>query len=835
MDERSRGIAVSALRLVVGLPIMFGLRMAFGAEIALPPQVAVEISNETPLSVPVLVAQAQSIPGGISQDAGGVSATATTTEPQSSTQESISVPSMPGISQKRRRPRMAGIPDGLRTVDQFPDESTTTQQATGQEQQPVETGAVAGTASSQQGAAQGNEEEDTETMPITETNSPGARAALKAKLASSEGRKYKLAPISWRGTVFYSIAWRKTKVFGNRTYLANERPDVGTTPYNRTSIVQVKGAIMEGSTFVLHPWVATVGGHLGVIQEDDHPIPRSSNTHNNQLIYGAETHIFPVTRFPFSMFYDHRTNKADYQSVSQDFNNDTMTDTLRISQKYQPLRGPDIYNFAYSSNKTTYNYQYNNLSIGSQMLTGAYKYSTLSAAYSTRLGRKFNQPFNLYANHTVASQSLNHAADTVTDNIRATHRYVPEEYLLTLSTDADYFASRNSKFTSRNLSVGSSGTWQPEDLDNPLIVTGKAKYYRTQYKTDISKSDNQILTASVNATYNKWSYLRLTGGGGLTETHRLGGGTNLITILFGRAYYTPPATRLANYAYRKSFSSGFTNTTSSSGNANFATSTEASHNLSSRGSSFRLLGRNFLYSNQLSQSLFVRTDRLRGSSETLVNGATLRWVPLGLRSRLPGASANDRGMGVTSRARIRGSANLITAVKVSARDVRTFGRRPSHSTYFRLSLNGGAGSAYSGVGTASGYGATAELGIDYSYTTRSGGSGGLQGNASWGHSFYYDYRYKRRKVFNVPRLNYTFRLRANLDPSILAQRRSNLQSTQVYATDSQAVGYGGSLQNLLTYRIGQNMVVLSSSIVNDYGVNTASLFLQFRAWRNLNN
>ncbi len=832
MGERTRGIATSVARLaVIGLG-MIGQRLALGAEIAMPPQLAVQTGgNASNLDLPpVLMAQAQPISRGNAPDESGVSTTDAPTEPQSSTQEAISVPLMPGPSQKRRRPRMAGIPEGLRTPQQFPGGSAETQQAGTQENRTTGTETLLGAGPSAEAEAPGNmAETETENPEISGYESPGARAARKAE-EQGAGRKYKLAPIHWRGTVFYGAAFRQNRVWGKKNYLLNQYPDRPVSAYKSTSISHTKGALMEASTFILHPWIAQVAGHLGIISDDSHPVPSINHSYDNRLLVGADLNLFSVTRFPFAMSYSQNDSRFNFQSSEVTNNTDVVTDTLLMSQRYQPLSGPDRYTAGLTYNKATYKYALDYGDFHVPWTGSSFSYSNLFGTYTTRFGRKLDQPFYLFGSHQTISSSMNPGNDTLTDNINAAHIYTPEEYLLTLKTNASFFQNRSSGLTSRNLMLATQGTWQPEDLDNPLIVSGKARYFDAENITHTKTTGRQILNASVFASYNKWKYLTLNAGGGLTETHSRGGGSSLTTTQFGRAVYMPPGNRLLNHTYRKSASTSFSNLTSSTGASNWTTSSTVSHSLvSGKGSNIKISDKRYRFSDRVAQSLSVHTNQHTGSSQTLTNSASLRLIPLGLRTKLPGTRFSEKGI----RGFVRGSANLVSALGVAAFDSRTFGRNPSHRQSFKISLDAGAGSAYRAA--ASGYGANADLSIEYARTIRGGESGAVRGNAAWSHKFLYDYNYTRRKLFGVKKLIYRLRFTANIDPGLRASRYSDIRFTKAYATNSYWAPYGASLNQILSYRIGFNELVLAATIADDEGINSSSLFLRFRAWRNFGN
>lgn len=826
MGEGTKQFATSVLRLAVVWLGMFAYRLVQGAEIAMPPQLAVQSGgSEQNFAGPVLLSQAQPISSSIPPVEDAASTANSSTEPQSSTSEAVSVARLPVSGQTRRRPKMAGIPEGSKTAEQPPENPPETQQAATAEKQTAGTEAPPVPAVNTGIETQpGTAEAGAEALNAEEDNTPGAIARRKAEEAQGENRKYALAPIHWRGIVFDTLAWTRNRYWGASQYLSspNGQP-VLLTPIP-DSFMNFKGAVLQGRTFILHPWIATVYGGLGVVNQTIN-YKGVDNNHNNQLLSMAGLDVFSASRFPFSMLWDVKDSRTNDQQADSKSYNDTVNKSLNITQIYKPLYSPATYNFGYDYNKTSFqNYSLSLADLFSQLSGSEYVYTNLHGNYQSRLGSHFDQPFNLYGSHETTS--VTSSPEELRDNVFASHIYMPEDSLLTLSSYGSFFQSRIPGYISRNFQLGSNANWQPEDLDNPLVVYGGASYFGSQNEIPGSSLTSQVLSANVQATYNKWAHLALSGGGTVTET-TVNGASNLATTQFGHALYDPGWMSLSNgLRYRKLAEAGFNNLTSSLAGSDLTTYTGVSHSLASQATKTQKgFGQKYRVSVQATQSFYVRTDTLHGSSETLTNSANVTWLPWGLRKTLPSTRSSTKDY--TERS--TGAANLLTSVGLYVNDSKRWGYLPSHTQSFRISVGAGAGGGY--LANASGYGAKADLSIEYARSTVGPATGGLIGNAAWGHKFIYDYHYAKHKVFNIKALNYGLRFQINIDPELQAYRMVSFQTSQQYAQNYTVVGYGVSLDQALQYRIGKNEVTLTASIADNYGVATASLFLRFRAWR----
>lgn len=838
MERRVGGGFVIALLkiIVIGFSIS-SQRAALGAGIAMPPQAETLAAGKPGVNgeqiAQVQIAQVLPI---INDDAPAGHDTATagsSTEPQAGTRESISV-----ATQRRRRPKMAGVPSGTQTVAQPSEESApATQQAdAGKAEMSTAGSSIPAAPSTIEQAAVANVSSDTadnEEPDMGEDNSPGAIARRNAERAQGIGRKYQMAPIRWGGQIIELVAMRRSKNFGTFGILSPIQGPVSLSPTPST-IYHIQGVKTQAATYVLKPWIATIKGRLGVVQQN---IQKTSGQQNdntkNQITGGGDASLFSQSRYPFSINYDVVDSRINDQLVDSNSNLDSVSKTLSLSQTYRPIKGPEHYRFNYSqSNAVYHNVSFYNANQQLQQRTSNFSTasSSLNASYATQLGRAQDQPFNLSVFHSTFSNSYYAASGLTRSGITASHTYVPEDSLLTLNNSGSYFENKQTGLTSQNLSLSSQATWQPEDIDNPLILRGGVRFFNAKNQVaNLPASDTKILGATVNATYNKWAHITLRGGGSLTGTSFNGASSNISATQFADIRYRPDRVHLAGGGtYTRTALAGFLNQMSSNAPSRVSTHATAQQGLSAPFA-LQLLGYDTHLTTNLSQSLSMR-QQSGSTSETLAHYGAVTWVPLGLRQRLPSARTGGK-KGV--RAQSSGAANLISSITLRANDTRTFGATQSHTQSFSLGAGAGAGGAYSASG--SGYGGTADARIEITRTTSGNATGGLTGNASWGHVFVYTYSYRKAKVFDVSGLNYGLSFSANIDPQLRARTQQNLQTSQTVGSTAQYLGYGVSLIQGLQYRVGQNEALLTASLSNNYGFNTASLFLRFRAWRNFGN
>ena len=739
--------------------------------------------------------------------------------------ETLRTARQPSLKQRRRKPRMAGVPSGSPAeVVQAPEAvapTAVTQVTALKEAVPQEVAAAKApsvplaqirearktdtSAKSQIIAAGEDEEED--------LYSPGAIARRKAEHAQGlVAKQYRRAPIKWGGTITETMAWQQASTLG--------------VPNSAlTNLTNVQTVMVGSQTYILKPWIATVFGHIGVISGTSRlsSVWASSTVRENSLIGGGTLTVFSQSRFPFEMSYEATDSRGNETSKAGEgaSNLDSVKKVLKLDQTYRPLASPDFYKLNFIRNDAK---ERQADGISKVISTNRNVNSTWNGNYSSRLGKNQDQPFTLSVNHDVnnATNSLGAASAGRTDSANAQHTYMPEDSLLTLNSMANYFQSNRERFSSRNILLGTRGSWQPEAEDVPLVVKGSVQLFKANTVLNGGVNSSQSLIAAVSGTYGAWEHVRLSGGGMVAQT-TANLDTSLVSTQFADASYTPGIIRFRkNIIYSRSANVGFLNQISSvPKSSGLAVYGGASHALSAPYE-FSVFGYNSNIAPGVSQGATVRLDRLYGNVGTLTHSASVAWSP-GWSKRLPGFNKGE------SKIRSGGSTSLLNNVTLSLADTRTFGRTHGHTQALSLSgtLNG------NGRYTASGYGGNANVSMQMVRMSNGTSSNTLVGNADWGYQYAYDYSLRKPKLFGVRGLEYLLAFTAKAGTTLNAESR--VGSNQPSRTSGYGLGYGLTLNQSLRYRIGQNEALLTANLTDSYGTRTASLFLRFRAWRNFGN
>jgi hypothetical protein len=161
-------------------------------------------------------------------------------------------------------------------------------------------------------------------IPATAEVPPGAPAALAATTGSGLGLNLRGAPISTSGFVSYDL----------RT---------GHAAGETKSTSQLVTTSLSARSYIYQPWFATVNGTLGVtmgrsrvaideIAAQDPFAFQASQASTDRFVTGnARLDLFPVSRFPFEVHVERGDSRVELAS-SLDFR----TQNIGFSQRYQP-------------------------------------------------------------------------------------------------------------------------------------------------------------------------------------------------------------------------------------------------------------------------------------------------------------------------------------------------------------------------------------------------------------------------------------------------------------------------------------------------------------------
>lgn len=804
MGQRIRNISAILLKCAICNFVSAGQHMVIGAEMAMPPKLVSMLSGK-----PVLVATAsQAAEGDMMAVQQTRNADAPTT-PAASGLERKSISPLPNRKQRRRKPRMAGVPVGTQAVAQVIEEPGT--QAVAQETKKTDTPAkpLATMQKAEAGdpfapakpqiTAQKTEGAETDdpfaptkhevtaqkTEEVAETGDPFAPTKPQApEKKKTGGKQYRMAPIRWRVNISEAISWQLNT--------SSTSGSAGSS--SSTNLAHTQTADINLSSYIMRPYIANVSGGIGVASRANKGGGASTDSSRSNSLYGnGRLSLFSRSYFPFVMSFNSTTAN---QTRSQLPNDTQVGKSLNMYQHYHKPGTDSKYRGVY---------QRDNYTSG---LDGPTSRATLDGSYNTKLGSANDQPFEARVLRTTHAQQGDNSLNT--NLLSARHVYLPPDSLLSLTSNASLTTTSqiNKAFTSTTpsnykvqiLQASTVADWQPESEDIPLIVTGGGRIFRAQTSTDgVSVPVTQSLGGSILANYIASPNLTYSADGNVARTSS-GATSGMVTAQSGRVSYRSNPIKIANANYSLSSHGGIRNQTGAAPDSGAFGS--AGHVLAGNYSP-SLFGKKLGLRYGVNQSLGVATSRVSGQSGMLVNGGFLGWA----------SPSNEMVTGGAS---------------VSVTDTRTFGKDSGHTLSVLLSF-GGIGQKGYGYGyKASVYGikivADASLAASYSQQRDSMGnkSGGMQILPSANGSA----TYRKGNVFGVRRLVYSGALKADVRP-----RPPNQGAWSIVW---RPVRY--DLTQTLAYRIGMNEARLVGNLNEQHnGVKNASLFIQFMAWRSIGN
>ena len=153
--------------------------------------------------------------------------------------------------------------------------------------------------------------------PIT-TDLQGGGSESNGNGNGSSGFQLMLAPIRYWGLA--SLDYRYRDIAGDTSH-----GEVFTTTVN-------------GATYVWQPWFLQVNGSVGVVGSVDSS-EQSSTARNVSGIGTLDLALFPMSRFPFSLYVDVGDSRARAEVTDIDYR----TYRLRVAQSYAPAVGGERY------------------------------------------------------------------------------------------------------------------------------------------------------------------------------------------------------------------------------------------------------------------------------------------------------------------------------------------------------------------------------------------------------------------------------------------------------------------------------------------------------------
>lgn len=802
MVRRKRDVAIIVLRCAIFGCCAAMQQAAFGAGMAT-------------LSIPaggyVLVAQADTPvdPQAIAQETKNADAPVM---PQAELREIKSTARPSKSKQRRRKPKMAGVPAGSQAValeTKVPEAQVAVKGTQAPEPQPV---AVEAKTPAAQVAAQEAKTPDAQ-VAVKKTETPDAQIAaqeaeeidaldkplaekqeaIKAKIAAKPGegeqklkvadiskKKYGMAPIRWGVLLSETLGKNRIK----QTFHGAKGSSVGTTS---TGFVNTQTVDVKARTYILQPYIAQLGGTLGLVHSRGAYNDIDGRT--NSVSGTGNLSVFPQSRFPFGMAAGTTNGRND----SGSYESNSKTDFLNLKQSYRPLGSNSTYSAGYNLNKNTSDFKY--LS-GGDLVTAREisKISFWDGSYST-FGKEHRYTVQAKLDEKQVNTRFNTASTS--NHLRVSDIYLPDNSLLTLNSNAnlDYF-SDSTGINSRYLLASTNYSWQPEAEEIPLFVDGVVHFFDQYSAQGSSGSRTQSAGANVNARYfysKNWT--GYASGDVISESS--GGARSFNTRQNGSVLYLSDVTRVGeSSSYSWNGSAGATNITGASPNSSVYGT--AAHGLMVPYP-FGIFGKEMLASSRIGQALSTDISRIQGHTTTLDN---LGSVSVG--SGLSGSKGELLG----GYGKLQGGVS--TGLTYSITDRRVYGRLPSHSRISSMSfvLRETSQTAYTRPGFST------EVALEASQGT---GGGGLRlvGRSSAS--------YFKSNVFGVRGLNYS-------GTAAIDKRSDSNVAEELNANNPR---FPWMIEQLLRYRIGQNELRVKAEISDKYGIKTSSLWMVFKAWRTI--
>ena len=724
-------------------------------------------------------------------------------EPQAVMREIKSTTRLSGSKQRRRKPKMAGVPVGTQAVAQGTEESGSQAVVQGTEEPGSQAVVQGAEESGSQAIAQKTEEPESmavaqETEKVDGLYSP-MKKEERLKIAEVSKRKYGMAPIRWGVKLSETVSLERHLT---TTHLVNSVPSSSQS----RGLVHTQTAEVHADTFILKQYLAQVKGTAGVVSsKSTNGDGFSSITGRTNQLYGEGIlRLFPKSRFPFTMSLG-ATDTRDSAGLVTNKGGDKH---LSMDQRYTPLskaRSIDLYHI---------NYQLNTVNS-----TNPLGYVTHQSAWRGDYRRKSTEHDILTdATYNDKLTSSNNDVNRGVSNLTVSDKYLPVNSLLSLYSFANLYSvtdnSVGNSTSSRYLQAYTNATWQPESEDLPLFVDGSVRLFRSTNTSWSVANSTQSLSGSAGASYVFSSHLtgRVDTGVTIASSNKpiannaIQGGT--VTTQRATLNYSGDAIKFwNNSAYSWHASSGAANQTGSAADRSIFGG--VGQNLFVPYV-FNMLNRKWRMGSRFDQSLDTTLSRVSGLRTTLSSNGIVGLSPMS-NLILPDKGELMGGYGKTS--------GLGTAVNFRVHDVLTMGKQAGHLSTYHLELTEKSSFSYARSG----------LDIDVSFgaiqspqgsTTNLGGSLGLLGATG--------IKYTKSRVFGVLGLDYTASL------NISKQTKQDLTHLTVDPNWNNPTFPWAFDQNL-RYKIGRNEVLLRGLISDQFGVKSASLWLLFRAWRTIGN
>jgi hypothetical protein len=549
--------------------------------------------------------------------------------------------------------------------------------------------------------------------------------------------RWEIAPIRWRGLLALDL--RSFNVEGQA--------------YRREVI---ESASIQATSYVYQPWFAQLAfGLTGVAAQQQGEAASRGNT----LTGNGLAAVFPTSRFPFQANFERTDSRSSDQFTGRDF----VQDRAGVRQSYRTVRGDQNASVAFDRSTLT---------------SDAFGRDTVDV-YNAGYARSLDaNNFELSGNRTRNTREAGEHA--VFDRLFGRHNYSADG-LVTAETLASYGATSQQLLTQSELrnevtQLSSFGTWRRYD-DDPLLVTGGARFFSSQISSDLSETEARSAMVYGNANYRYTPNLLLNGGGAVAQNSGSGDRVTFTSLLAGGTYTADPM-RFGEWLYTPSLGANAATQSGGEEGTRHQTGAQGNHGVSRL---YNVAEQQSVALN-LTQSLGHAHDNRAGGLTTFTNYGGVSY-------------------------RVMGAESLSGLASLSASDSRAWGFADSNFQLVNLQLSGQANlGRYSSLVANYTVQATRQAsGEDWTLSRNGGGT------------------YQHTRVFGVAQLRYiAIYERSDYQLNTRLQGDLNAPREQVAWSFEQRLEYRiGKLETRLIFRVneidGAKNALLFFRIAREFG------------------
>jgi hypothetical protein len=431
--------------------------------------------------------------------------------------------------------------------------------------------------------------------PAPAPDPPPVSAAVEPGLTDV---RWEIAPIRWRGLLALDL--RSFNVDGQA--------------YRREVI---ESASVQATSYVYQPWFAQLAfGLTAVTAQQYGELPARGST----LTGNGLAAVFPTSRFPFQANFERIDSRSSDQFTGRDF----VQDRAGVRQSYRTVRGDQNASAAFDRSTLT---------------SDAFGRDTVDV-YNAGYARSFDaNNFELSGNRTRNTREAGEHA--VFDRLFGRHNYSADG-LVTAETLASYGATSQQLLTQSELrnevtQLSSFGTWRRSD-DDPLLVTGGARFFSSQISSALSETEARSALVYGNANYWYTRNLLLNGGGSVAQNSGSGDTVTFTSLLAGGTYTADPK-RFGEWLYTPSLGANAATQSGGEEGTRHQTGAQGNHGVSRL---YNVAEQQSVALN-LTQSLAHAHDNRAGGLTTFTNygGVSYRVMGAETLSGLASLSASD--------------------------------------------------------------------------------------------------------------------------------------------------------------------------------------------------